>query len=123
MLDPAITLSIFQRQPEPKSFSAGDPIFQEGQPADYMYGVLEGEVELFVNQRAVETLHCGEVFGVGALVSTGPRPYTAIAKTACKLAFLDEKRFLFVVQETPLFALQVMKSYSERLNRLTHMIQ
>jgi CRP/FNR family transcriptional regulator, cyclic AMP receptor protein len=100
MLDPAITLSIFQRQPEPKSFSAGD-----------------------VNQRAVETLHCGEVFGVGALVSTGPRPYTAIAKTACKLAFLDEKRFLFVVQETPLFALQVMKSYSERLNRLTHMIQ
>ena len=87
-----------------------------------MYGVLEGEVELCVNNRTVETLRIGEVFGVGALVVPGSRPYTAIARQDTKLAFLDEKRFLFVVQETPVFALQVMKSYSERLNRLTHML-
>jgi CRP-like cAMP-binding protein len=39
-----------------------------------------------------------------------------------KLASVDEKRFLFAVQETPMFALQVMKSYSERLSRLQRMV-
>ena len=31
---------------------------------------------------------------------------------------LDEERFLFVVQETPMFALDVIRSYSDRLRRL-----
>lgn len=118
MLDPVRTLSIFQRQPDPKIFSAGQTVFQEGEPGDFMYGVLEGEIALWVNGKVVETIEPGKVFGIGALVSSGVRAYTAIAQTDCKLAFLDEKRFLFVVQETPFFALEVMKSYSDRLNRL-----
>ncbi|MBC7825706.1 MAG: cyclic nucleotide-binding domain-containing protein [Candidatus Parcubacteria bacterium] len=118
MLDPVRTLSIFQRQPDPQSFSAGQTVFQEGEPGDLMYGILEGEIALLVNGKVVETIESGKVFGIGALVSSGVRTYTAIAQTDCKLAFLDEKRFLFVVQETPFFALEVMKSYSERLNGL-----
>jgi CRP-like cAMP-binding protein len=48
------------------------------------------------------------------------RTYTAIAKTDCKLAFLAQQQFLLAVQETPMFALKVMKRYSERLNPLAH---
>lgn len=118
MLDPVKTLSIFQRQPDPQLFSAGQTVFNEGDPGDFMYGILEGEIALSVNGKIVETILPGGVFGIGALVSSGVRTYTAIAQTDCKLAFLDEKRFLFAVQETPFFALEVMKRYSERLNRL-----
>lgn len=120
MLDPAQTLIIFQKQPDPKEFSAEQIIFTEGQPTDFMYGILEGEIEILVNNKVVETLKIGEVFGIGALIDTGARNYTAIAKTDCKLAFLDKQRFLFAVQETPMFALEVMKTYSQRLNRLEH---
>jgi CRP-like cAMP-binding protein len=48
------------------------------------------------------------------------RTYTASPKTDCKLAFLAQQQFLLAVQETPMFALKVMKRYSERLNRLAH---
>jgi len=124
MLDPVRTLSIFQRQPDPQSFSSGQAVFKEGEPGDLMYGVLEGEIALSVNEKIVETIVPGGVFGIGALVSSSVRTYTAIAQTDCKLAFLDEERFLFVVQETPFFALEVMKSYSERLNRLVrHLVE
>ena len=124
MLDPVRTLSIFQRQPDPQSFSSGQAVFKEGEPGNLMYGVLEGEIALSVNEKIVETIVPGGVFGIGALVSSSVRTYTAIAQTDCKLAFLDEKRFLFVVQETPFFALEVMKSYSERLNRLVrHLVE
>ncbi len=34
MLSPVVTVSIFQKQPDPKPFSAGEVIFEEGQPGD-----------------------------------------------------------------------------------------
>jgi CRP/FNR family transcriptional regulator, cyclic AMP receptor protein len=83
-----------------------------------MYGVLEGEVEVFHEGRSLELLKAGDVFGVGALLGEGIRFHTAVAKTDCQLAFLDQERFLFAVQETPVFALRVLQAYSDRLNRL-----
>ena len=119
MLEPAKTVSIFQKQSESISVAAGHIIFTAGEPGDYMYGLLEGEVELVIDGKVVETILTGDIFGEGALVQPhGTRASTAIAKTDCKLAFLDEKRFLFAIQETPSFALQVMRSFSARLRRL-----
>ena len=122
MLSPVVTVSIFQKQPDPQVFSAGEVIFEEAQPGEHMYGILEGTVDILVNGKVVETIATGEVFGVGVLVGVKNRTYTAIAKVDSKLVFVDEKRFLFAVQETPMFALQVMKSYSERLSRLQRML-
>ncbi|MEH2145824.1 Crp/Fnr family transcriptional regulator [Nostoc sp.] len=122
MLSPVVTVSIFQKQPDPQTFSAGQVIFEEGQSGDHMYGILEGEVDILVNGKVVETIETGEVFGIGVLVGVKNRNYTAIAKVDSKMGFLDEKGFLFAVQETPMFALKVMKSYSDRLSRLQHML-
>ncbi|WP_071189825.1 cyclic nucleotide-binding domain-containing protein [Trichormus sp. NMC-1] len=122
MLNPVATITIFQKQPNPKEFSSGEAIFEEGQAGGYMYGILHGDVEILVNGKAVETISAGEVFGTGVLVGIKHRTYTAKAKTDCKLAFLNEQGFLFAVQETPMFAIQVMKSYSERLSRLQHIL-
>lgn len=117
-LEPANTVQIFQRQPELRTFAAGEVIFEAGSSGDYMYGLLEGEVEEFVDGRLVETITTGDVFGIGALVHPeGTRVSTAIAKTDCRVAYLDQKRFLFAVQETPMFAIEVMRSYSDRLRR------
>ncbi|AFY99160.1 Crp/Fnr family transcriptional regulator [Calothrix sp. PCC 6303] len=120
MFQPLETIIIFQKQAEPQVFAANQIIFEEGQPGDLMYGVLEGEVDISVNGKVAETIQSGDIFGSGVLVGIQNRTYTATAKTDCKLAFLDEKRFLFAVQETPTFALQVMRSYSQRLSRLEH---
>ncbi|MEH2409359.1 Crp/Fnr family transcriptional regulator [Nostoc sp.] len=122
MLNPVVTVGIFQKQPDPKVFSAGQVIFEEGQPGDEMFGILEGEVDILVNGKIVETIETGEVFGAGILIGIKNRTYRAIAKVDTKLGFLDQEGFLFAVQETPMFAIQVMKSYSERLSRLQRMI-
>ncbi len=84
-----------------------------------MYGILEGEVDLVVDGTVVETLQQDDIFGEGALVQASQmRASTAIARTDCVLASLDRRRFLFAVQETPMFALEVMQSFSSRLRRL-----
>ena len=84
-----------------------------------MYGIIFGEVEMCLNGKVVETIKEGDIFGQGALVHQDhKRASTAIAKTECQLAFLNREHFLFAVQQTPMFALEVMRSYSDRFRRL-----
>ena len=118
MLQPAETVNLFVKQPE-QHYAAGQVVFEEGKFGDVMFGILQGEIELWVNGKVVETLIAGDVFGEGALVQPDrTRASTAIAKTDCLLAIMDQSRFLFAVQQTPMFALEVLKSYSDRLRRM-----
>ena len=123
MLEPVRTIELFQRPPSPQTFSAGSLIFQAGERGDVIYGVISGEVEILVDGKVVETIHKGDIFGEGVLVHIDrQRESTAIAKTDSLLAFLDREHFMFAVQQTPMFALEVMKSYSDRLRRLRHIL-
>lgn len=119
MLSPVKTVEIFQTSPEPQNFSAGDVIFASGDSGSVMYGILAGEVEISVHGQILETIYQGDIFGEGALVhSDSKRASTAIAKTDCKLAIMGRKNFLFAVQQTPMFAIEIMRSYSDRIRRL-----
>jgi CRP/FNR family transcriptional regulator, cyclic AMP receptor protein len=93
-------------------------IFRENDPGDLMYVVLEGEVEILVGEKSVETIGVGGIFGEMALIDDGPRSATARAKTACKLVPVTPKRFMFLVEQTPFFAIHVMKLMSERMRRM-----
>jgi CRP-like cAMP-binding protein len=100
------------------SFRAGQPIFREGEPGDAMFVVHDGEVELSINGTVVETLGAGGVLGEMALIEHAPRVATATAKSDCRLVPIAERRFMFMVQQTPHFALQIMKVMAERLRRM-----
>ncbi len=118
-LNPSETVKLYQVHGSPKSVKSGEIIFQEGDRETVMYGVIEGQVELQVHGKTVEIIEKGDVFGVGAMVHPDHlRTSTAIAKTDCILAFLDQAHFLFVVEQTPLFAVEVIRSYSDRYRRL-----
>ena len=93
-------------------------IFSEGEAGDMMYVVVEGQVDLLVKGILVEELGSGGVLGEMALIDTGTRSAAAIAKTDCKLAPINEKRFQFLVQQTPKFALQLMRIIADRLRRM-----
>lgn len=119
MLRPVETVSIFHKQGKPQHFKAGEIIFSQGETGDLMYGIVTGEINMLVDGKLVETIKTGDVFGEGALIHPDHLRYsTAIAKTDCDLVFLDKERFLFTVQETPIFALEILKSYSDRFRTL-----
>lgn len=101
-----------------RGFAAGQSIFSEGQPGDSMYVVLEGQVDLLVNGKLVETLGSGGVLGEMALLDAAPRSASAVARTDCKLIPVNQKRFSLLVQHTPNFALQIMRVMAGRLRRM-----
>jgi CRP-like cAMP-binding protein len=83
-----------------------------------MYVVLDGEVELRVQGEVLEVAGPGDIVGEMALIDAKPRSATVRAISDCRLAPVDERRFLFMVHETPFFALHVMRVLADRLHRM-----
>jgi len=98
----------------------GDPIFRSGESGDCMFGLLEGTVELSWNgESGLETIQAGDVFGAGALVTHDHRRYgNARAVTPCRLLVMNRETFLFAVQESPMFAIELLGSIDQRLRDL-----
>jgi CRP-like cAMP-binding protein len=101
----------------PATFGAGETIFAEGDKGDKMYVIRSGEVEIERDGKVVERLSPGGIFGEMALIDGSPRAAMARAKTACEVAPITEKTFLFLVHETPFFAIAVMRALANRLRR------
>lgn len=111
------TISLFRNSTDFETYPEGTTIFDEGDPGHRMYAVKEGSVDIVVHDTVVDTIGPDEIFGEMALIDSGARSAKAVAKTECHLVPIDERRFTFLVQQTPQFALQVMKVMAERLRR------
>ena len=108
-------LGLFRNAKETREYPAGSNIFNQGDPGAEMFGVVSGEVEIRSDHGIVDRLHADDVFGEMAIVDESPRSGTAVATQDTVLAVIDRHRFLFLVQETPTFALQVMSVIADRL--------
>lgn len=113
-----VKLNFFRTETEGESYTAGQTIFTEGDMGAAMYVVLEGEVELLINGKVVETVGVDEPFGEMALIDQAPRTATAVAKTDARLLTIPENRFLFMVSAMPQFSLQIMRVMADRLRRM-----
>ena len=96
-------------------YKAGDTIFKKGDPGETMFAIASGEVDIVVEGKVVDQLSQGDIFGEMSLIDNQPRSADAVAKTDCAIVTIDEKRFLFMTDHTPRFALQVMRLVAQRL--------
>jgi CRP/FNR family transcriptional regulator, cyclic AMP receptor protein len=98
-----------------REFKAGDVIFKQGDVAQELFVVQSGEVEIRLGNRVLETLPQYGIFGEMALIDAAPRSATAVAATDAKVVPIGEKQFLFLIGNTPHFALNVMRTMAARL--------
>ena len=110
-----ISIEIFSHNTAKITIQAGQALFREGDEGNQMYVLETGAAEVIVQNRVVETLEHGSIVGEMGLVSPGPHSASVIAKTDCQFVAVDERRFQFLVQQTPYFAIQVMRLMAERL--------
>jgi CRP/FNR family transcriptional regulator, cyclic AMP receptor protein len=98
-----------------QSFKAGSVIFREGDEARELFVIKSGQVRIQIGNRTVTELGADSIFGEMALIDNEPRSATAIAATDVELVAVSEKQFLFLVSQTPYFALKVMRVLAQRL--------
>ena len=118
-----VEIKIFQNSSHSESHDPGEVLFREGDGAvDAMFAVVEGEVELSLHGKCIETVGPGGILGEMALIDSGPRSATATALTAVRVVPVDADQFKYLVQDHPTFALQVMKVMVERLRKTNNAI-
>lgn len=110
----------FRHATDVETHPAGTTLLSQGAPGDRMYVVQEGEIEIQVDGRVVEKVGRDGFFGEMALIDHSPRSASAVAVTEVRVVPIDERRFLRLVQETPGFALSVLRVMAERLRRMDH---
>lgn len=118
------TIDIFKHAEEAEDIPAGHVLFEQGDPADVMYAVVEGELEVSVNGSVVGAVGPGQVVGEMALVDRHEKPRTATvtASAPSRVVAIDEATFQRFVHTTPFFALQMLRIVSERLRRTNELL-
>jgi CRP-like cAMP-binding protein len=117
-----VFIELFSHNPEIIKVPAGTALFRAGEEGHQMYVVSTGTAEVLVNDRVVEALQHGSVIGEVSMLLPGPHSATVIAVTDCEFVAVDETRFQFLVQQTPFFAIQVMRMMAERLRKTNQLL-
>jgi CRP/FNR family transcriptional regulator, cyclic AMP receptor protein len=108
--------SVFANAKEHRDFAAGEAIFREGDAGREMFGLVSGRVELRHGDEVVLSIEPGGTFGEMAIISETPRSLTAVAVDPSRIAVITRHTFLFLVHETPMFAIDVMRALVQRIH-------
>ncbi|HEY4834274.1 MAG TPA: cyclic nucleotide-binding domain-containing protein [Bradyrhizobium sp.] len=98
-----------------RPLKAGSVIFREDEEAHELFVIKSGQVRIQIGNRTITELSADDIFGEMALIDNEPRSATAVAVTDVELVAVSEQQFLFLVSQTPYFALKVMRVLAQRL--------
>ncbi|MGJ3239824.1 MAG: Crp/Fnr family transcriptional regulator [Anaerolineae bacterium] len=101
---------------------AGDVIFHEGDTGERVYGVLSGQVELSHKGRVLDTLSEGGIVGEAVMLGKDAYCTTATAVSDVTLSVMERHQFLWLVQQTPTFATQLMSAMSDRVEKVAQLL-
>lgn len=95
-------------------------MFEENSGGTEMYIVHSGCIRLFTRDERGEevtlaTVEEGGFFGEMTLIDKSPRSATAVAERDSRLIVLDRPRFLYMIQQQPMFAITIMRVLCRRI--------
>jgi CRP-like cAMP-binding protein len=118
-----VDFKLFDRPEVPsRSYKAGDVIVSEGEAAKEMFVVRSGRVSIRVHGETIEEVGPGGMFGEMALIDHSPRSATSVAEEDTVVVPITERLFVVLVQDTPFFALDVMRVLVERIRLMNERV-
>jgi len=103
-------------------FSAGSIVFNKGDAGSCMYIVQSGLIEMVIGDKVIEICGANEAIGFMSMVDDAPRSSTARVKETCELSLIDQRKFRFMVDEVPNFALYIMGAMARRIRGMSQVM-
>lgn len=104
------------------SFPAGAVVFNKGDAGTCMYIVQTGEIEMMIGEKVIETVGPNEAIGFMSMIDGAARSSTARVTKACELSIVDARKFRFMVDEVPNFALYIMGVLARRIRGMSDVV-
>ncbi len=108
--------------------SEGEILFLEGEPADALYVILDGEVKIIKvtaegKEIILETMGKGDFFGEMGILEEKNRSATALINKKTKLLVLEKGNFIRFIKAYPEIALKMIVELSHRLRQANQEIE
>jgi CRP-like cAMP-binding protein len=103
-------------------FNDGEVIIRQGDAGDFMYEILDGRVEVFLEKEGEEVrvavLEKGDFFGEMAIFEREKRSATVRAQGQVRVLTVDKKILLRRISEDPSLALRILERMSHRIREM-----
>ncbi|MEM9950181.1 MAG: cyclic nucleotide-binding domain-containing protein [Chloroflexota bacterium] len=117
-----VAVNYLNTQKETITYKAGDIIFNAGDAGDLVYGVIDGRVQVVHGDYVIDVLAQGDVLGEEVMLGNKHYSLAAIAVTDVTLSVMKRHQFLWLVQQTPTFATQLMRAMSNRVEKVAQLL-
>ena len=108
-----------QRAGASVTYAAGSVVFNKDDPGSCMYVVQSGVIEMVIGDKVVEVCGPNEAIGFMSVIDGARRSSTARVKEACELSLIDQRKFRFMIDEVPNFALYIMGAMARRIRGMS----
>jgi CRP-like cAMP-binding protein len=106
---------LFKNWDDRETFDAGATIFRADDPAEAIYAILSGSVQLFIKDKILGSEDAGGIIGEMAIIDSDTHNLTAVALTPVVVAKLDLDQFKQFIKTQPDFSLHAMAALAQRL--------
>ena len=104
-------------------YKAGDIIFKEGDPSDFVYKIVSGDVEVFMESGGMSVIlglmRAGEFLGEMGIVDDQPRSASARAKNQVSMIIYKENEFLRLISRDSVSAEKLILRLCDRLRNVS----
>jgi HEAT repeat protein len=99
-------------------FRAGERIYNQGDPGDALYVIVEGMVDHFRDGEHVLRSQAKETFGDVSLLDGAPRPTDVVAVEDTRVLVIDRRDFLDLLADRPELLTGFFRAVSQQLRTL-----
>jgi CRP/FNR family cyclic AMP-dependent transcriptional regulator len=110
----------------PRELSAGEILFNQGDPGDELVIVEDGSVAIFMpvegdsaDVQPIRVFQPGEMLGEMALIDQKPRSLSARAEGSARILTLSGDDFRRILEQNPEMAISVMAGLNDRIRYTT----
>jgi len=104
-----------------ENLSLGHTLFELGDDSEKVYYLMQGSLDVWVNERMIGQIKAGEVFGEMAYITGEPRSATVKASEDSEVVVLPPKVFDEIMKDNHDLARRVMETLCARLKKAQFM--
>lgn len=103
-------------------FHRGETIIQQGDTADQVYTLLEGEADAVCDGVVVGQIHADEIFGALAVFTRQPRMASVIASRDCTVLAVRKEEFMSLIEYQPQICQGLIEEMADKINQLNNQL-
>jgi CRP/FNR family cyclic AMP-dependent transcriptional regulator len=97
------------------TYPPGSLIFKEGDSGNCVYIIQSGVVEIVAGDRIADTCVVNDAMGFMTVLDGGVHTASARVRETAEVSIIDDRKFVFMIDEVPNFALYIMKAMAHRI--------